>query len=142
LLKQAKLDRDDYFGQLITVGEDLVGAVTEGNGMSEQALHHAHSPMSSASGKYSAEGLKKLSPQLQNLEDLPLSAQGAKEWKPENAPLKCSIQGVQAKLSAKLNIKEGRFEIVDRDDISSSRLMSFTNSFPKMKISRCGWRPT
>lgn len=28
LLKQAKLDRDDYFGQLLTVGADLVGAVT------------------------------------------------------------------------------------------------------------------
>ena len=28
LLKLAKLDRDDYFGQLITVGRNLVGAVT------------------------------------------------------------------------------------------------------------------
>lgn len=28
LLKQAKLDRHDYFGQLITVGADLVGNVT------------------------------------------------------------------------------------------------------------------
>ena len=28
LLKQAKLDRRDYFGQLVTVGADLVGAVT------------------------------------------------------------------------------------------------------------------
>ncbi len=28
LLKQAKLDRTDYFGQLVTVGADLVGAVT------------------------------------------------------------------------------------------------------------------
>ncbi len=28
LLKQAKLDRGDYFGQLVTVGADLVGAVT------------------------------------------------------------------------------------------------------------------
>jgi len=28
LLKQAKLDRDDLFGQLVTVGKDLVGAVT------------------------------------------------------------------------------------------------------------------
>lgn len=28
LLKQAKLDRNDYFGQLVVVGEDLVGAVT------------------------------------------------------------------------------------------------------------------
>jgi serine/threonine-protein kinase HipA len=28
LLRQAKLDRDDYFGQLIAVGADLVGAVT------------------------------------------------------------------------------------------------------------------
>lgn len=28
LLRQAKLDRDDGFGQLVTVGRDLVGAVT------------------------------------------------------------------------------------------------------------------
>jgi serine/threonine-protein kinase HipA len=28
LLKQAKLNRTDYFGQLITVGADMVGAVT------------------------------------------------------------------------------------------------------------------
>lgn len=27
LLKQAKLDRDDYFGQLIQVGHNLIGAV-------------------------------------------------------------------------------------------------------------------
>jgi serine/threonine-protein kinase HipA len=28
LLKTRKIDRDDYFGQLIAVGNDLVGAVT------------------------------------------------------------------------------------------------------------------
>lgn len=28
LLRQAKLDRHDYFGQLVTVGQDLVGNVT------------------------------------------------------------------------------------------------------------------
>ena len=28
LLRQAKLDRTDYFGQLVTVGADLVGAIT------------------------------------------------------------------------------------------------------------------
>lgn len=28
LLKKYKLDADDYFGQLLTVGSDLVGAVT------------------------------------------------------------------------------------------------------------------
>lgn len=28
LLRQAKLDRNDYFGQLVTVGADLVGAVS------------------------------------------------------------------------------------------------------------------
>ena len=28
LLRQAKLDRTDYFGQLITVGADLIGAIT------------------------------------------------------------------------------------------------------------------
>ena len=28
LLRQAKLDHTDYFGQLITVGADLIGAIT------------------------------------------------------------------------------------------------------------------
>lgn len=28
LLRQEKIDRDDYFSQLVTVGQDLVGAVT------------------------------------------------------------------------------------------------------------------
>ena len=28
LLRRAKLDRDDYFSQIVTVGSDLVGAVT------------------------------------------------------------------------------------------------------------------
>jgi len=28
LLRQLKIDRDDYFSQLLAVGEDLVGAVT------------------------------------------------------------------------------------------------------------------
>lgn len=28
ILRYAKLDRSDYFGQLITVGKDLVGAIT------------------------------------------------------------------------------------------------------------------
>ncbi len=28
LLRQKKIDRDDYFEQLLTVGQDLVGAVT------------------------------------------------------------------------------------------------------------------
>lgn len=28
LLRQKKLDKDDYFGQLVAVGDDLVGAVT------------------------------------------------------------------------------------------------------------------
>lgn len=40
LLRQAKLDGSDYFGQLVTVGEDLVGNVTvhpvDGSGASTQ----------------------------------------------------------------------------------------------------------
>lgn len=28
LLRTTKLDRDDYFGQLVTVGDDLVGGIT------------------------------------------------------------------------------------------------------------------
>ena len=33
LLRQRKIDRDDLFGQLVAVGEDVVGAVTVFEGM-------------------------------------------------------------------------------------------------------------
>lgn len=62
--------------------------------------------------RYSAEGLHKLSPQLQDLKDFPFTAeqQIAEALQLAN---KMSIQGVQAKLSAKLNIKKSQFVITD-----------------------------
>ena len=63
-------------------------------------------------GRYSDIGLKRLSRQLTDLKNLPFSA---KELRQEAAARagKMSIQGVQPKLSARLLIKEQRFEIVD-----------------------------
>ena len=64
-------------------------------------------------GRYSKEGLKRLSRTLSNLEDLPYSA---KEQRKEAAfrMQKMSIQGVQPKLSAVLNKKKAIFEVVDQ----------------------------
>ena len=61
---------------------------------------------------YSKAGLKKLS---QNLSALKVFAYTADEQRQEamSRATKISIQGVQPKLSAVLNIKENRFEIVD-----------------------------
>lgn len=63
-------------------------------------------------GKYSINGLKSLSPQLAQLNDLPYSAS---EQRHESAvrAAKMSIQGVQPKLSAVLNTKASRFDVVD-----------------------------
>lgn len=62
--------------------------------------------------KYSSFGLKLLSTKLAHLEDLPLSAAELRQEALRRSD-KMSIQGVQPKLSAILNIKEGRFTIVD-----------------------------
>jgi serine/threonine-protein kinase HipA len=62
--------------------------------------------------RYSAKGLKLLSRQLTNLQDLPFSAGELRQEAAARAG-KMSIQGVQPKLSARLRIKEQRFEIVD-----------------------------
>ena len=62
--------------------------------------------------RYSAKGLKKLSPKLKSLNDFPYSAdEQVKEAVARAA--KMSIQGVQPKLSVKLNITKQVFEIVD-----------------------------
>ena len=61
---------------------------------------------------YSVAGLKKLSPQLKQLNVFPLSAESQRIEARKRAQ-KMSIQGVQLKLSAKLNITHGKFEIVD-----------------------------
>lgn len=63
--------------------------------------------------KYSERGLKALSPNLKALKDFPYTADEQRR-EAANRAAKLSIQGVQAKLSAGLNIKESTFEVVDR----------------------------
>tara|TARA_B110000908_G_C10023538_1_gene343982 strand:+ start:303 stop:584 length:282 start_codon:yes stop_codon:yes gene_type:complete len=61
---------------------------------------------------YSHRGLRKLSPQLNEL--LPLSLSADEQCQEALARAgKMSIQGVQTKLSAKLKIKQQCFDIVD-----------------------------
>lgn len=62
--------------------------------------------------KYSISGLKKLSPKLKNLKDLPYSSEQQIIEARRRAD-KMSIQGVQPKLSAKLNVKNESFELCD-----------------------------
>ena len=66
--------------------------------------------------KYSENGLKLLSPKLENLNDLPLSQEDQLKEAATRA-VKMSIQGVQPKLSAKLKVKEEKFEIVDKGGV-------------------------
>ena len=63
---------------------------------------------------YSADGLKLLSKNLTQLNDLPLTQEEQLRESAARAD-KMSLQGVQPKLSARLNAKDGRFEIVDRN---------------------------
>jgi serine/threonine-protein kinase HipA len=63
---------------------------------------------------YSEKGLKLLSPVLKSLSILDYSAKELREESMIRAS-KMSIQGVQPKLSAVLNIKHGRFDIVDKN---------------------------
>ncbi len=62
--------------------------------------------------KYSKAGLKLLSPKLTNLQDLAYTS-AEQIYEAANRATKISIQGVQPKLSAKLNIKQGAFELVN-----------------------------
>jgi serine/threonine-protein kinase HipA len=63
-------------------------------------------------GRYSAQGLRRLSPKLSELVPLPYTAEELVHEAAARAH-KMSIQGVQPKLSARLNVAEQRFEIVD-----------------------------
>ena len=63
-------------------------------------------------GKYSLKGLKKISPRLKSLKDFPYSAEDQVREAIARAA-KMSIQGVQPKLSVRLNLKDEIFEIVD-----------------------------
>ncbi|MDP3435028.1 MAG: HipA domain-containing protein [Bacteroidota bacterium] len=62
---------------------------------------------------YSEKGLKLLSPTLKSLSLLDFTAEELRAEAMQRAS-KMSIQGVQPKLSAILNIKDGLFEIVDK----------------------------
>jgi len=62
---------------------------------------------------YSKKGLHLLSPKLNNLQPLALTAEDLR-MEALNRAGKMSIQGVQEKLSAKLKVKEESFEIVDQ----------------------------
>jgi serine/threonine-protein kinase HipA len=64
-------------------------------------------------GLYSNKGLKLLSPVLKHLDSLDLTAEELRMEAMLRAT-KLSIQGVQPKLSAVLNIKQGKFELVDK----------------------------
>jgi len=64
--------------------------------------------------KYSPAGLKKLSPKLSHLHDFPYSAEEQRQEAASRAD-KMSIQGVQPKLSARLNVKGSLFAIVNQD---------------------------
>lgn len=61
---------------------------------------------------YDASELRKLSPKLTHLEPLGLTLKEQIE-ESQRRVAKMSIQGIQLKLSAKLNVKGGKFEIVD-----------------------------
>ncbi len=63
--------------------------------------------------KYSKQGLKLLARNLETLHDLPLTTEQLRREAIARSA-KMSIQGVQPKVSARLNIAAGRFEIVDQ----------------------------
>ncbi|MCE5346123.1 MAG: HipA domain-containing protein [Bacteroidales bacterium] len=62
--------------------------------------------------RYSDAGLRLLSAELASLKDLEYTAEEQRK-EAYNRASKMSIQGIQPKVSAKLNIKEEKFEIVD-----------------------------
>jgi serine/threonine-protein kinase HipA len=63
--------------------------------------------------RYSSGGLKLLASGLKTLKDLEYTAE-EQRIEAYNRASKMSIQGIQPKLSAVLNIKDGKFEIVDK----------------------------
>lgn len=63
--------------------------------------------------KYSDKGLKLLSRNLTHLEDFPYTQEEQLHEAAARAP-KMSIQGVQPKLSAKLKVNDGIFEVTDK----------------------------
>ena len=69
--------------------------------------------ISCGNSRYSDKGLKLLSPGLKTLKDLEYTADEQRE-EAYNRATNMSIQGVQPKLSAVLNFKKEKFEIVDK----------------------------
>lgn len=66
-----------------------------------------------AEGRYSTNGLKLLSPALKKLASLNYTAEELRAEAMQRAS-KMSVQGIQPKLSAVLNIKDGRFDVADK----------------------------
>ncbi|HKK81393.1 MAG TPA: HipA domain-containing protein [Prolixibacteraceae bacterium] len=66
-----------------------------------------------AEGRYSTKGLKLLSPALKKLASLNYTAEELRTEAMQRAS-KMSVQGIQPKLSAVLNIKDGRFDVADK----------------------------
>lgn len=85
--------------------------------------------ISCGNSRYSDEGLKVLSPGLKSLKDLEYTADEQRK-EAYNRATKMSVQGVQPKLSAVLNFKEEKFEIVDK--AGKYILKPQHNIFPEM----------
>lgn len=64
-------------------------------------------------GRYDPTALHHLHPRLEDLQDLPYTTEKLL-WESNQRADRLSIQGVQPKLSARLNIKEQVFELADR----------------------------
>jgi serine/threonine-protein kinase HipA len=72
-----------------------------------------YAPLAFGEEKYSGKGLRRFSPQLHHLEDLPYTALEQRQ-EAANRSVKMSIQGIQPKISARLLVKQGRFEFMDQ----------------------------
>ncbi len=64
-------------------------------------------------GRYDLTALRRLHPKIEDLEDLPYNDDELR-WRAAGLVGKLSIQGVQPKLSARLDLKNQAFEIVDQ----------------------------
>ena len=85
-------------------------------------------------GKYSLKGLKKLSPRLTSLNDFPFSAEDQIKEAMARAG-RMSIQGVQPKLSVRLNVKRGSLRLwIQAAALFSNRKRRITGKFRKMKM--------
>ncbi|MBO6577243.1 MAG: HipA domain-containing protein [Rhodothermales bacterium] len=72
----------------------------------------SYQPLEDERGRYSRQGLKRLSPKLRSLEPLPFSNEELR-FEATARSGKMSIGGVQPKVSAVLKVSAGRFELVN-----------------------------